>query len=183
MTITNLFLVLVALCVFISLIYLLIYFCRFLHRYMLLSLNKLLKTRQWKSFRKNVGLFGGASLCVVVGILLIFYGIVLLRSIDLSFLSSEIKAYPIECVTTSSSFKCIKYRTQKPLTFKVMKDQQIVIDDNLNRLKNCTVRDRKNWKCGNSFSESGFIKGDYFDSNQSVNIEYVSRYDWIMKSL
>lgn len=104
-------------------------------------------------------------------IILIYGGLIFIsKTIDLSFLRSEIIAYPISCTSENVCTKSLK------MTFTVNKNSQTIVRDikylGLSSFKNCIVKNRKNWECTgslNTYPESygtfGFKDGKYFSDS------------------
>src|SRR5262249_48971753 len=139
-------------------------------------------------FRK-AGFLESLTPMVFVAVLVIVVISLALEGFDFGFMRDEITKYGLYCITPSSEMPCSDsnwLRQEPPVTFKVLVDQQVVIaisgDEAPERLKNCAVVSRTNWKCeqftGRDF---GFQNGQYWEISPratTLNARFVSRYQW-----
>ena len=141
----------------------------------------------WKVFLIFVGLI----------ICLIIYFVVD-AVVDWGFLRDEITQYPVLCKEKIYLGRCknIEY-TLNPTTYKVNKEKQEVLlytpplSSLMQKLTNCVVWDRKNWRCSfiDNSAEFGFSNGRFWEYVTPFNMDlvkdqgertyYVSRYAWI----
>ena len=109
-------------------------------------------------------------------IVFLFFGLIIVGAIFIVkflgidfFEGDEIKAYSAICKTKVDLNICDHPSASRPSTtvYKVSYGSQQVISDNgglVNKYTDCTVKDRKNWKCkyeGNN-GDFGFISGSFF---------------------
>ena len=101
---------------------------------------------------------------------------------DLGFLRSEISAFTIMCLYDDNDM-CVEGSkiSSGPMVFKVDSNNQRVIyyapDGELDVLKGCVVKDRKNWQCESSPVKQGFINGKYFHTFIPSSA-IVSKWEW-----
>ncbi len=104
----------------------------------------------------------------------------LYKSVDLSFLRSEIVAYPLLCIEGET--KCIKLNKK---VFTVNKQGQTIIKDEeglgLRIFKDCAIKNRKSWECKKplntnptSYETFGFREGKYFSDTERFSV-YTSK--------
>lgn len=130
----------------------------------------------------------------IVGIYVVF---LVLNFVDAGFLKQEITAYSVQCESASTPHLCenVKFAL-RPTTYKVDAEKQEVLywtqGFEVQRLKNCAIRDRENWSCkfNDESAEFGFTNGKFWsvDLVESITAdlgnktEYVSRIRWINQS-
>lgn len=141
------------------------------------------KNKYWESLQSLVGIF-------VIG-----YGILYgFSMLDLSFFKGEIISYELQCDVKPQSNICPPGKTLFALRahhYKPNKDRQEVLSWTEgfppDRLTDCAVVDRKNWKCSydDKSATFGFENGNYFNyvvEDKPIYTEYsVSRQEWLKR--
>ncbi len=125
--------------------------------------------------------------------------IVVLNLFDWNFLSSKIVVYFVDCETELlKDGYCDKPKSTSTapmirIEYVVSTQRQDVImefkledEKEIERLKDCAVKDRKNWSCSDSGETFGFVDGRPFNRNSIYSdsdiFPHTSRFNWIMAS-
>lgn len=138
----------------------------------------------------------GSILNFIAKSILILIGLMILKTMDFSWIKGEVTGYSKSCSEWNNKDDCILYVASRKYTFKINETNQTVFElgeYGTDRYTKCTIADKNNWECKYDDESGivGFVKGKYFTqgldfdkytinrlSQEDVGL---SRFEWLIQ--